>query len=148
MRSDILDEILNKNKVTTSVYRGCHPCDHIPIFETPYAIIVNTDNSQEPGEHWVLLYVTDIVEYFDSFGRNWNSKLYPKEFIAYMKQFVNGRKTKYNPKIVESLLGNCCGEYCAFYLYRRCQNVKNILSPFGANLKYNDLLVIEFVKHM
>ena len=52
-------------------FSGVYPRDLIPYHPRPYekAIVVNTDPHDQPGTHWVCLYVTPpVVEYFDSYG--------------------------------------------------------------------------------
>ncbi len=52
---------------------GTYPRDLLPkekIKIRPCALIVNTDESSKPGEHWLAIYLNanGIAEYFDSFG--------------------------------------------------------------------------------
>ena len=62
-------EINNEMKI--DCFKGTFSCDAIPKikYKQPIAIIINTDPSYKPGEHWVALFINNnIAEYFDSFG--------------------------------------------------------------------------------
>ena len=150
MNSVQITKILSNNNLTKTVFRGVYACDVIPsIDESTYAIIVNTDNSSKPGSHWILLYVTDQTIYFyDSYGRNINSDMFPKDFTQYIAKFVDGKTINYNSQIIQGLTSNVCAQHCMYFLFEKCLHVKNILKPFGANLHENDLFVTRFVKNM
>ena len=49
---------------------GVYPRDQLPVIKTlPCALVANTDDSKNPGEHWVAMYFSRTkTEYFDSFG--------------------------------------------------------------------------------
>ena len=152
MNREAINKILSENELTKSVFLGAYACDKIKNIrgETPYAIIVNTDNSSKSGSHWVLLYVTDQnIFFFDTFGRNYDdSEMFPADFVKYMKKYIGNRKSKFNPRILESLLGNACGQFCLYYLFEKCLDARQILKPFTSDLKNNDMFVKRFVKSM
>ena len=148
MKTEAIDKILFDNDLTKSVFRGCYPCDEIPVYASPYAVIVNTDNSSLPGSHWILLYVTEKVYFFDSFGRNYDSLMFNRDFVENITKIIGDKKSEFSPKMVQSLLGDTCGQFCMFYLFEKCLGVQNILKPFTNNLKYNDNYVTRFVNSM
>ena len=45
--------------------------DELPeIVETyPVALVCNTHNADQPGEHWVAMYVDEVGDYFDPYGQ-------------------------------------------------------------------------------
>ena len=147
MKSSKIDKILSENKLTNQVFRGVFPCDKIPVIEeSTYAVVVNTDNSGKPGTHWVLLYVSDQTCIFvDSFGRGVKSNLFPADFVGYVTKFIGSKNYRFNPKIVQGLLSDVCAEYCIYWLFKKCLNVKDIFKNFGGNLHQNDLKVSRFV---
>ena len=52
-------------------FLGCFPMDRLPPFPSvfPKSMIINTQKSSQPGEHWVALVLTEKkCYYFDSFG--------------------------------------------------------------------------------
>ena len=54
-----------------SAFGGTYPRDLIPHRLRPYerAMVINTDPHDQPGTHWVCMYVVPpVVEYFDSYG--------------------------------------------------------------------------------
>lgn len=74
--------------------------------------VINLDNKEGPGTHWVSYYKTNNNEcyYFDSFG-----DLQPfKEFIDY----VGGKcKIFYNYKRLQTFDTIICGHLCLKFLY-------------------------------
>ena len=100
-------------KIYNDCYIGCYPSNLIPIpRKTPAAIIINTDPSHEPGEHWVVIWlnVDDTCEYFDSFGMPpLNS-----EIINYInKTCPNGML--YSNLMLQHPFGITCAKYCILY---------------------------------
>ena len=152
MKTAVIDRILSKNILTQHVFLGAYPCDKIKNVhgERPYAIIVNADNSKKTGDHWTLLFFSEENVYlFDSFGINFNdTEMFPQDFVKYMKNYIGNKRSKYNPKIVQSLLGDTCAEYCIYWLVCRCMNVTYILKPFTNDLKSNDAIVKRFVNNL
>ena len=152
MKTEIINRILSENELTKTVFLGAYPCDVIGEIHgaAPYAIIVNTDNSKKVGSHWTLVFFSEEnVYFFDSFGRNFDDlEMFPRDFVKYMKIYIGNKKSKYNPKIVQSLLGDTCAEYCMYWLVCRCMDVTNILKPFSNNLKSNDFIVKQFVNNL
>ena len=52
-------------------FLGCFPHDMLPPFpkQFPRSLIINTDDSSKPGDHWVGLVLNkDKCFYFDSYG--------------------------------------------------------------------------------
>ena len=75
-------------------FRGVYSCDLIPEtkYPMPYAMIINTDPSQEKGEHWVSLFVPSEkeIEYFDPYGeRPVNEEIYRFMKAFKIKKFFN-----------------------------------------------------------
>lgn len=77
------------------------------------AYIINTDTSEEPGEHWVALYFrNDQAIYFDSYGQS------PDE--NYVLPFIqrNARSWIENTKMLQSPWSRVCGMYCIYILHQ------------------------------
>ena len=82
------------------------------------AFIVNTDDSDLPGRHWVSVYFSDNGDayYFDSYG------LPPihEEILQFLKRHSKqnwiSQEGSYNHQRVQSLFSNVCGLYCVFAL--------------------------------
>ena len=92
---------------------GAFPLDKIPILKKrPIFIIVNTDPSTEPGEHWVSIYLKSNKkgEYFDSFG------FPPKnEIRRYLDDQCPRGWSRIN-FMLQSITAISCGVYCVVYV--------------------------------
>ena len=52
-----------------STFGGVYPRDLLPRTLDGKAIVINTDPHDQPGAHWVCVYLNSpVVEYFDSYG--------------------------------------------------------------------------------
>ena len=115
MNTDQINKILRQNVLTAETFLGCAPSDKIPITDLyPYAVVVNTDDSSRPGEHWVALYVPseDTVEYFDSYGDEPNENL-----SHYIGLFPDVKRSE---ESLQSLFSKVCGQYCIYFVIQRC----------------------------
>lgn len=91
-------------------YRGVCDRQRLPDFPWQYeAIIVNLDDVDNPGTHWVAMRkVRDIVIYFDSYG----DLPPPKEILHYYRKydvFYNHRNYQNNNSVI-------CGQLCLEFL--------------------------------
>ena len=77
------------------------------------AYIINTDNSDKPGEHWVALYFKDDKAiYFDSYGQP-PLEDYILPFIQ--RNTTTGRETT---EMLQSPWSKVCGMYCIYILHQ------------------------------
>jgi hypothetical protein len=111
-----------------------------PINKLPCALIMNTDESFKPGEHWIALYLDkNSCEYFDSFG------LPPlhDEIISFLKQ-NKIKKILYNSNQIQSITSQTCGAYCVLFVKFKCFNLKycDLIKVFNKNTNQNDLKVM------
>jgi len=91
---------------------GVFSRDQINIkLEKNCGIIINTDTSDGPGEHWVAIYFSKSAIYFDSFG------LPPlhDEITKYLNS-ISPDGWHYNRICFQSLYQDTCGMYCIFFL--------------------------------
>ena len=110
MNSRQIRRILQSDAMASDLYRGIYPMDRLPRMEPGYYII-NTDNHDEPGKHWLVVYNDHgQIEYFDSFGRPPLDKR--------LKSFL-GNNYKYNATELQQLFSNACGFYCVYYIIHR-----------------------------
>ena len=74
------------------------------------AIIINLDDAENPGTHWVALrkYKPDMAIYFDSYG----NLPPPKEILSYLKNC----KILYNTINFQGRFANICGHLCLEFL--------------------------------
>ncbi len=95
-------------------FKGTYPRDMLPkINHLPSGIVINTDPSNKPGEHWVAMYIdiNGVGEYFDSFG------LPPlhKEIVSFLEKNCS-RGWLCNTITFQSMFSETCGMYCVLYL--------------------------------
>lgn len=113
-----LEVILSENKYTQKYFSGVYSCDNLPkvVTKLPSLIICNTDKSNQPGEHWIAIYISTqrTAEFFDSFGF---SPYYNKYFMNFLES--NSNKILYNSKMIQSIFSNKCGYFAALFLYFR-----------------------------
>ena len=125
-----------------SCFLGCFPMDKLPPIPRsfPKTMIVNTHNSNQPGEHWLALLLTrDKCYYFDSFGVGIDSE-HIKDFLKCKYSIVT-----YSNECIQDISSNKCGQFCMLFV----KNVKSkksydyFLSQFNLiNLKLNDNIVM------
>ena len=130
--------IIRKLLKSFKCFKGVYPLDMLPYKQKlPVNIIVNTDPSYKPGEHWVCICIdkNGVGRYFDSFG------LPPlkREIFEYL-QYKCIRGWDYNKVTLQSMTSTTCGHYCVLYIIFRCQGLTNeqFLSKFNSNTLEND----------
>ncbi len=108
----------------------------------PCFIIVNTDPSDRPGEHWVAIFIenSNTASYFCSLG---SSPIQP------ISNFLNSFNTV-NLCIDQwqSNDNDLCGEFALFFADLKCQNFddKQIANLFDIkNTESNDSIVCQYV---
>jgi hypothetical protein len=75
----------------------------------PFALVLNTDPHDAPGEHWLAIYApTDgPLELFDSFG------LPPSAYG------LDSLAPRHSRRPFQSYSSSLCGKYCIYFLYMR-----------------------------
>ena len=133
----LLDEKLSKFK---ACFIGTFARDKLPkikITIRPSFLIMNTDTSENPGEHWVAILIgNDIGEYFDSFGITPNySEIFEFFQINEIKNII------YNPYQLQSIITSTCGAYCVLYIKLRCMGASfcDFINMFTDDKIQNDL---------
>ena len=116
-----------------------------PVFPSTY--VINSDPSNEPGEHWIAVYFDKRGggEYFDSYG------LAPA-FVgleSYMDTYSLAGWI-YKRKTLQALFSNVCGHYCVYYILFHCCGVllHVIVSDFTSNLTENDRSISHFIREL
>lgn len=83
--------------------------------DVPAAGVVNLDDLNGTGTHWVAWYNhpdTPFVEYFDSFGLP-----PPQEVESFLK--ATGKPVKFNDSQLQHRDSNYCGYYVVYYIKNR-----------------------------
>ena len=95
--------------------------NHLPasIQQRPKIYIVNTDESGQPGSHWVAFHFPHRgpAELFDSTGHG--PEAYHRRFKYVL--LANGPHYLYNPSIIQDTRSDTCGQCCLCYAYHRCR---------------------------
>ena len=130
---------------TASVFGGVVPKDGLPktIDALPTAFVCNTDDGDEPGEHWIALYLSSDGrgEYFCSYGLS--------PLHAAFSTFLNKHCSEWthNSKRLQSPLSNVCGQYCVAYIMFRCNGspMRTFVNAFRSDLVANDCRVFDWL---
>ena len=132
---------------TYKCFKGVFPCDQLPYNESlPLNIIVNTDPSYKPGQHWVAVSINRKSGgyYFVSFG------LPP--IVKEIFKFINTKAILgwvYNKTQIQNIKSSTCGNYSVLFKIARCSNVKpsDFIKKFNQNTKYNDYIMKKVFKN-
>lgn len=140
-----INRALKSASSTKLYYRGCFASNSIPIVSVfPACLVINTDPSHKPGQHWVCVYLISPshCEYFDSYG----IAPYVSDIKLWLRQFNN---VTVSYKQVQSELSSVCGQHCIFFLTQRCLNksMREITSLFENTILF-DRFVARFVSKL
>ena len=90
----LINNLLKDNKN----FKGCFSKDQISLIENNKSIIINLNDSNEPGCHWIALKrVKNTIFVFDSFGIGYL-------FFFFFLKTIN--KNKYNVTLITNNLSN------------------------------------------
>lgn len=134
-------EVLKKVPANSGVF----PADRIPENWTkPTAFVFNTKNHDDPGEHWVAVYVdrNGRAIYFDSYGE-------PPNITNHLRRIrKNCTFYDYNKRQLQSYDSSVCGQYCVLFLHFMCigLSLHQFHSIFTNDTIENDKLVHEYYK--
>lgn len=144
MYGNQIHRILYRDPITAPTFQGVFSSDQIPSLHPRSHIVVNLDSAQQPGSHWLALYTKNEnhLEFFDSLGQS--PEFYGGNILSYTAQFP---VVQFNSNSFQSVTSNVCGQYCIYYLLRRCQgqSMEAILSDLCRNVN-NDYRMYQFVK--
>ena len=141
MDSQKITRMLSKCEATHKYFTGTFPEDKIEMpMWYPASMVVNLDESSEPGSHWVAIFAKSPNDamYFDSYGQQ------PKgNILAVLKKF---RKVTTSDFVIQSIISNVCAAYCIYFIYMasKGRNYEEILSSI-ARRSNMDAFVRSFV---
>lgn len=137
-----LVRILQKTPSTRRQFCGVLPLDKLPLRKVhrPCSFIINTHESDQPGEHWFAIYVPihGPIEYFDSYG----SPPYHERVYDFFN--INKSRFIFNDERIQSNWSSNCGKYTSIYLHFRAKgySMKQYLKFFNTfDLQLNDKFV-------
>ena len=137
MNSDEIDRFLRAH---LRDFDGVFSVDTLP--EEPRLLVCNTDNSDKPGRHWIVIHVDEDGhgDFFDSFGRQPND---------YFERYMNRHclSWNFNDRQLQSVVSKFCGHYCIYFCILRCSGIdmRKIVRSFSSDTGLNDALVHAFV---
>ena len=114
---DLMDWV---KKLGIKHFRGIYSRDGLPHAIRKECGIINLDDIQGPGTHWVCYRnLGNVVEYFDPFGL-----IMPNEALKYFR--TSGKQIIYSMDEIQNRSTVLCGYWCLYYLLER-QRGKSIL---------------------
>lgn len=123
-----------------NIFKGVFPCDLLPHkFGLPAVFIINLSPHNEPGTHWVAVYIdeNDHAYYFDSYGFGIRNN--------FIKSFLRMHSTKLtiNCKQLQHISSTKCGKFCCVFvaiILKDCL-ISEFLKKFSLNLFVNDIVI-------
>ena len=111
-----INNLLKDNKN----FKGCFSKDQISLIENNKSIIINLNNSNEPGSHWITLKrVKNTIFVFDSFGIGY----LPMTIFKVYKNF----KIITNIYRIQHISSNLCGMFCVLSILFDIKNKDNFI---------------------
>ena len=149
MRGAVIKHILSTNPHTRKWFHYCHgfssPDLDIPIIHHyPALIVLNSDDSNGPGEHWCILIIWNPSEseFFDPYGLPLNFYNFDEAVFKVVKNVTC------NTKCVQGIQPTC-GHHCIFFSINRAAGhsmqfiVKKLYSD---SLRKNDIMVYNYIR--
>ena len=99
--------------------------------------VINLDDNQGPGTHWVALSVKPfIIKYFDSFGL-----ICPEEIVRLSN--ILRVYYLYNSMQYQDLASVLCGYYCIYWIneLNKGKTYYGTIRAFKANTKFNERFI-------
>ena len=116
MSNIFINNLLKDNKN----FKGCFSKDQISLIENNKSIIINSNNSNEPGSHWIALKrVKNTIFVFDSFGIGY----IPMTIFKIYKNF----KIITNIYRIQHISSNLCGMFCVLFILFDIKNKENFI---------------------
>ena len=145
---EIYNAALSDNFVKDYGFLGVYALDKVPvraITSYPYTVIINTDDSTQPGSHWVAIH-KDIMQrgyYFDSFG-------FPPKLDDLLATMDSCADWTYNSFRLQSYASTVCGQYCLFFVTHiaRGYDMEHIVHVLNqdSDKMVNDAMVNQYIK--
>lgn len=92
---------------------GCFPTDKIPpCRHHPCSMVINYDDSTEPGSHWIAIYapMKEVAFFFDSLGLDGT-----EEIQSYLRTYYPTVHRFY--RNIQKPTSKVCGQYAIFFIH-------------------------------
>ena len=134
---------INSDKTSKKYFIGVFPRDLLPTkINYPSSFIVNTDNSNKRGEHWLAIYVDGHrkLDFFDPMGL-------PPVFYG-LDGYINNIADSYqfNKMQFQNIFSDYCGFYCLLFIFIKSRNKNFNFKLFTKNFKKNDQIISKLIK--
>ena len=116
------------------------------ILKLPKLLILNSDESGDPGSHWLAMYIPEKgpLEFFDPLGRG------PGDYQDFLKYWLESSERLYvrNAYRYQDVGSSACGQFCIFYGVLRLMgltmtDIISCLTPH--NLGENERIIADFM---
>jgi hypothetical protein len=144
--------LLSEDPFTRKLFDGFwFPDIPADISKIPALIILNTDKSTGPGEHWCAAFISESkhCEYFDPLGAPPNNKILGYSFLSHLSK--HSKTIEYNTIPVQNITAQTCGPHCIYFSYFKARgfSLNAILTRFySSDTQLNDKLVTQFVLNL
>jgi hypothetical protein len=146
MNASVITHILSRDPYTHEWFQGFSSPDlPLPkIKRKPALFVLNTDDSDGPGEHWCVALIRNRnnCEFFDSYGLPPSAYNFESELLKQCKH------VSYNEFRVQGT-SPTCGHHCLFYALKRARGLSSVKiyeTFYSLDLERNDRMVYNFIK--
>lgn len=152
MKGSTISFVLSQDPYTRHLFDGFwFPDTPAQLSKIPALLILNTDNSTGPGEHWCAVFITNSkhCEYFDPLGAPPNNPLLGYSFIPHLSKF--SKTIEHNIVPVQHITAATCGPHCLFYCHYKARglSLESIIRRFyTADTNINDTKVTQFIHNL
>jgi hypothetical protein len=141
MFSTSIDKILKADKFSRPFFKGVYARDQLPSLNKNDCIILNNQNKNQAGEHWLAIFVENgFGSFFDSYGNH------PSRYN--LVDYLNSNTLNWNYNSIR-IQGESkyCGLYCVLFILFKSRGLLNkFYSYFSENYDLNDKLIKELVE--
>lgn len=123
---------IRRQFTNTRRFYGIYSIDTFPRYLPPFTgAIINLDQSDGGGSHWVAVFKSVLLEYFDPLAQK------PPPSLRYIGPII------YNKKQIQDQSSIACGAFTVDFVKRRLkgEDFTSILHSYTSNSLFNDLLI-------
>lgn len=146
MNAATINAMINSDPPMRTVFHGFSTPDlPLPDIEHfPALIILNTDTSDGPGQHWCVAFLTSPqhCDFFDPLGQP------PNAYHFHHALLHQCSTIQFNTFPVQGRDSSTCGHHCIFFAFHRSRNMswENILNLYSqTGFQLNDHMVNTFI---